>query len=43
MATYEGKIKNSGNQVVEAPIKTPAKKAGTVKRGSDLRAGKASK
>jgi hypothetical protein len=41
--TYAGKIKNSGNQVVEAPIKTPAKKSGTVKRGSDLRTGKGSK
>lgn len=40
MATYEGKIKNSGNQVVEAPFKKPAVKAPKVKTGKDLRSGK---
>jgi len=38
MNLYEGKIKNSGNQKVEAPIKTKAVKAPKVKTGNDLRA-----
>lgn len=39
MATsaYAGKIKNSGNQSVEAPFKTKPAKAGKVKEGRDLR------
>lgn len=35
---YVGKIKNTGNQVVEAPVKMPsAKKGGKVIKGKDLR------
>lgn len=34
---YIGKIKNSGNQTVEAPLKTKSAKAGKVKEGKDLR------
>lgn len=34
---YAGRIKNSGNQKVEAPIKTKPGKAGNVKEGKDLR------
>lgn len=34
---YKGKIKNSGNQIVEAPNKQPAPKQGKVKKGKDLR------
>ncbi len=30
-------FKNTGNQVVEAVKKTPEKKGGKVKKGSDLR------
>ncbi len=37
---YAGKIKNSGVQRVEAPVKKPAPKPGVVKTGSDLRTGK---
>ncbi len=39
MATsvYAGKIKNSGNQIVEAPFKTKPAKSGKVKEGKDLR------
>lgn len=37
---YTGKIKNSGNQVVTAPIKSAHGKMGTVVRGKDLRSGK---
>lgn len=40
---YIGKIKNIGPQTVEAPIKAPVRKSGTVKRGSDLRTSKSSK
>ena len=32
---YVGRIKNSGAQVVEAPIQTTDTKKGTVKTGSD--------
>ena len=38
MATYAGKINNSGNQTVEALFKGKAPKKGSVKRGNDLRA-----
>jgi len=35
---YVGNIKNTGNQVVEAPVKMPsAKKGGKVVKGKDLR------
>lgn len=34
---YIGKIKNSGNQTVVAPLKTKPAKAGKVKEGKDLR------
>lgn len=34
---YEGKIKNTGTQVVEAPNKMPTSKGGKVKKGNDLR------
>lgn len=37
---YIGRIKNKGNQTVEAPIKTSAPKSPKVKTGKDLRAGK---
>lgn len=37
---YIGKIKNSGNQSIEAPVKTAPAKPGKVKEGKDLRAGK---
>lgn len=40
---YSGKIKNSGNQTVEAVIKKPSKKPGKTVRGADLRAGKGKK
>lgn len=36
-STYVGKIKNSGNQTVEAPYKTKPAKSGKVKEGKDLR------
>jgi hypothetical protein len=36
--TYTGEIKNTGTQVVEAPVKMPqGKKGGKVKKGDDLR------
>lgn len=34
---YKGKVKNTGNQVVDAPVKMPAKKGGKVQKGQDLR------
>lgn len=35
---YTGKIKNSGTQVVKAPVQvTPAKGTKVVKKGDDLR------
>ena len=34
---YAGKIKNSGNQQVDAPYKTKPGKSGVVKVGKDLR------
>ena len=37
---YVGRIKNSGTQVVQAPIQTTVSKKGTVKQGNDLRSGK---
>ena len=38
---YIGSIKNSGAQVVKAPVATGGKKgSGTVKTGTDLRSGK---
>lgn len=37
---YIGKIKNAGTQVVQAPYQTTDAKKGTVKKGTDLRAGK---
>ena len=37
---YVGRIKNSGAQVVEAPIQTTVQKKGTVRTGGDLRSGK---
>ena len=38
---YIGKIKNSGAQVVKAPVNPGGKKGnGSVKKGSDLRTGK---
>ena len=40
---YAGRIKNKGNQVVEAPYKTAAPKRPKVKTGKDLRAGKSGK
>ena len=36
---YVGRIKNTGTQVVEAPVQTSVAKKGTVKTGSDLRTG----
>lgn len=39
-SVYEGKIKNSGAQVVKAPKQTTDPKKGTVKTGKDLRTGK---
>lgn len=36
---YAGKIKNTGSQVVQAPYASGKKQNGTVKQGSDLRAG----
>lgn len=36
-SAYIGKIKNSGNQTVVAPLKTKPAKAGKVKEGKDLR------
>lgn len=39
--TYAGTIKNSGVQVVKAPLQTEVKKGNTVKTtGTDLRSGK---
>lgn len=40
---YAGRIKNKGNQVVEAPYKTAAPKKPKMKTGKDLRAGKSGK
>lgn len=40
MAGYEGKIANTGTQVVPAPHQTAKKGNGTVKTGEDLRAKK---
>ena len=41
MAGYEGKIKNTGVQIVKAPITGNGSKGkGTVKTGTDLRSGK---
>jgi len=37
---YKGKIKNGGTQSVKAVSQSKDPKKGTVKRGSDLRAGK---
>ena len=37
---YVGLIKNSGTQVVKAPIQTTVAKKGTVRTGNDLRSGK---
>lgn len=37
---YIGKIKNSGTQVVKAPVQHTDGKKGTVKTGSDLRTGR---
>lgn len=37
MSTYAGKIKNAGNQQVDAIFKGKSNKAGTVKTGKDLR------
>ena len=37
---YVGRIKNSGAQVVQAPIQTTVQKKGTVRMGNDLRSGK---
>ena len=37
---YVGRIKNSGTQVVQAPIQTTVSKKRTVKTGNDLRSGK---
>lgn len=37
ISAYAGKIKNSGNQKVEAPFKTAPAKPGKVKEGKDLR------
>lgn len=34
---YKGKVKNTGSQVVEAPVKQPTAKGGKVKKGNDLR------
>lgn len=36
--TYTGSVKNTGNQVVEAPVKMDkGKKGGKVQKGKDLR------
>ena len=37
---YVGRIKNSGPQVVQAPIQTTVPFLDTVKTGNDLRSGK---
>ena len=38
---YAGRIQNSGPQIVKAPLAVSSKKgSGTVKTGTDLRAGK---
>ncbi len=38
---YIGRIKNTGSQIVEAPVSPgPKNKTGTVRTGTDLRAGK---
>ena len=38
-SAYVGKIANQGTQVVKAPNQTKTQGKGTVKTGSDLRAG----
>lgn len=38
---YAGRISNAGAQRVEAPFAAKAKQTGRVKRGDDLRTGKA--
>lgn len=44
MAGYEGKIKNTGGQVVKGPYADGGKKGnGTVRTGDDLRTGKKGK
>lgn len=40
---YAGRIKNKGNQTVDAPYKTSAVKGPKMKTGKDLRAGKSGK
>lgn len=35
--TYTGSVKNTGNQVVEAPVKMGKPKGGKVQKGKDLR------
>lgn len=37
---YVGRIKNTGTQVVQAPLQTTVQKKGTVITGRDLRSGK---
>lgn len=37
---YDGKLKNSGTQVVKAPFQSTDGKRGAVRTGKDLRAGK---
>lgn len=37
--TYVGRIKQGGNQVVQAPNQSADQKKGTVKTGTDLRTG----
>lgn len=36
---YAGRVKNSGQQYVQAPFQSGKKQNGTVKRGNDLRNG----
>ena len=43
LSGYAGRIKNKGNQTVEAVYKTPAGKGPKMKKGSDLRTGKSGK
>lgn len=41
MATYDGKIKNTGGQVVKGPYAThEGRVKGTVHKGGDMRTGK---
>lgn len=37
--SYAGRIKNTGQQYVQAPFQNGKKSNGTVKRGEDLRTG----